>query len=120
MLWPAFPKLRIALSTNERMTALESCDLFLHGSGPGLVGAKEAHLAREAGKPYGFGGITLNDGEIKGERELLAGAKFIIPPRHRLHESPVGQRYYTGPRIEFGPDATFGAGTEEQVGRRTS
>src|SRR5688572_27224037 len=73
-----FPKLKIAISKAERETALSECDFFLHGSGPGLVGAKETELARKSGKPYGFGGITLNDDEIRNHRELLTGAKFIF------------------------------------------
>ncbi|MES2571568.1 MAG: polysaccharide pyruvyl transferase family protein, partial [Verrucomicrobiota bacterium] len=56
-----FPKLKIAKTRAERESALAECDFFLHGSGPGMVGAKETKLAQQLGKPYGFGGITLND-----------------------------------------------------------
>ena len=101
-----FPKLKIAKSKAERETALAECDFFLHGSGPGLVGLKEAKLAQAAGKPYGFGGVTLNDGEIKDQRELLAGAKFVFlrdtDSMRALQASGI-----TGPQIDFGPDATF-------------
>jgi polysaccharide pyruvyl transferase WcaK-like protein len=101
-----FPKLKIARTKAEREAALAECDFFLHGSGPGLVGVKELILAQKAGKPYGIGGITLNDGEIKDQRELLAGAKFVFlrdtDSLRALQASGI-----TGPRMDFGPDATF-------------
>src|SRR5690606_19073526 len=78
MLTGRFPK--PAISTNERdaEAALGECNFFLHGAGPGLVGKAEAERARQAGKPYGFAGITLSDDEFKSHRELLAGAKFVF------------------------------------------
>jgi polysaccharide pyruvyl transferase WcaK-like protein len=101
-----FPKLRIAKTKAEQSAALAECDFFLHGSGPGLVGVKELQLAREANKPYGIGGITLNDDEIRQHKELLAGAKFIFlrdtDSMRALQASGI-----VGPRIDFGPDATF-------------
>ena len=101
-----FPKLKIAKTKPEREAALAECDFFLHGSGPGLVGWKEAQLAQQAGKPYGFGGVTLNDAEIAGQRELLAGAKFVFlrdtDSMRALQASGIA-----GPRVDFGPDATF-------------
>ena len=101
-----FPKLKIAQSLAEKEAALKDCDFFLHGSGPGLIGWKEAKLAQQAGKPYGFGGVTLNDGEIKDQRDLLAGAKFIFL-RDTDSLRALQASGLAGPRIEFGPDATF-------------
>ncbi len=101
-----FPKLKIAKTQAEREMAFAECDFFLHGSGPGLVGLKEAKLAQAAGKPYGFGGLTLNDGEIKNQRELLAGAKFIFL-RDSDSMRALQASGLTGPRMDFGPDATF-------------
>ena len=109
-----FPKLRIAKSQAERETALAECDFFLHGSGPGLVGWKEARLAQQAGKPYGFGGITLNDAEIKEQRELLAGAKFIFL-RDTDSLLVLQASGITGPRMDFGPDATFAIDLHDEV-----
>jgi len=43
-----FPKLRIANSPDEQQAALESCDFFLHGSGPALVGHRETERAQKA------------------------------------------------------------------------
>jgi polysaccharide pyruvyl transferase WcaK-like protein len=101
-----FPRLQIAKSSEERERALQECDFFLHGSGPGLVGIKEMIWAREMGKPYGVGGVTLNDAEIKEHREVLAGAKFVF-----LRDSDslraLKANGIQGPRLEFGPDATF-------------
>ena len=109
-----FPKLKIAKSKAERETALAECDFCLHGSGPLLVGLKELKLAKEAGKPYGIGGITLNDGEIKDQRELLAGAKFVFlrdtDSLRALQASGI-----TGPRMDFGPDATFAIDLRDEV-----
>ena len=102
-----FPKLKIAKSKAEKEAALAACDFFLHGSGPGLVGVQEAKLAQAAGKPYGFAGITLNDGEIAGHRDLLLRAKFIFlrdTDSLRALQTATGLR---PPRIDFGPDATF-------------
>lgn len=102
-----FPKLKIVKSKAEKETALAECDFFLHGSGPGLVGRQEAKLAQHAGKPYGFGGITLNDSEIVEHRDLLLGAKFVLL---RDTDSLRALRTATGlkpPQISFGPDATF-------------
>ena len=101
-----FPKLKIAKSKAETDAALAECDFFLHGSGPGMVGLKELKLAQKAGKPYGFGGITLNDGEIKDQRDLLAGAKFVFL-RDTDSLRALQATGITGPKIEFGPDATF-------------
>jgi polysaccharide pyruvyl transferase WcaK-like protein len=106
ILMKRFPKLKIATSKADREKALEECDFFLHGSGPGLVGAKETELAKKSGKPYGFGGVTLNDEEIRTKGELLAGAKFVFlrdtDSMKALQESGI-----TLPKVDFGPDATF-------------
>lgn len=109
MLRKRFPKLQIAKTGEEKDAALRECDFFLHGSGPGLVGAKEAAKAKAAGKPYGFGGVTLNDGEIKNSRELLEGAKFVylrdtesLKALKASGFAPDGK-----PPVDFGPDATF-------------
>ncbi len=101
-----FPKLKIAKSKAEREAALAECDFFLHVSGPSLVGVKELTLAQKAGKPYGIGGVTLTDVEIKDQRELLAGAKFVFL-RDTDSLRAVQASGITGPKIGFGPDATF-------------
>ena len=101
-----FPKLKIAKSKAEQTAALAECDFFLHGSGPLLVGLEALKLAAKAGKPYGIGSITMTDGEIKDQRELLAGAKFVFL-RDTDSMKAVQAAGITGPRVDFGPDATF-------------
>jgi hypothetical protein len=98
-----FPRLRLASTKAGQEEALAECDVFLHGSGPGLVGVAQAEAWRATRKPYGFGGVTLNDGELSGRRELLAGASFVYC---RDSESLEALRA-AGLRGEFGPDATF-------------
>jgi polysaccharide pyruvyl transferase WcaK-like protein len=109
-----FPKLRIAKSKAEHETALAECDFLLHGSGPMLLGLKELILAQKAGKPFGICGITLHDGEIKDQRELLASAKFVFlrdtDSLRALQASGI-----TGPRMDFGPDATFAIDLRDDV-----
>jgi len=51
LLTTRFPKLVIASTKAEQDAALDACDFFLHGSGPGLIGRAEADRARKAGKP---------------------------------------------------------------------
>ena len=106
LLTARFPKLAIARRKAEQDAALAACDFFLHGSGPGLVGAAEAERARKAGKPYGFAGVTLSDDELKNHRELLAGAKFVFT-RDTDSLEALQKADIKGPKTAFGPDATF-------------
>jgi polysaccharide pyruvyl transferase WcaK-like protein len=100
-----FPRLIVATTEAQQEAALLDCHFFLHGSGPGLVGWRETARAREAGKPYGFGGITLNDEEIRTHRGLLAGARFVFL-RDTASLRALEKSGVTG-RHDFGPDATF-------------
>jgi hypothetical protein len=106
LLTARFPKLAIARNKEDQDAALAACDFFLHGSGPGLVGAAEAERARQAGKPYGFAGVTLSDDELKTHRELLAGAKFVFT-RDTDSLKAFRKADIKGPTADFGPDATF-------------
>jgi polysaccharide pyruvyl transferase WcaK-like protein len=106
LLLKRFPKLQIASSEDEKRQARADCDFCLHGSGPGLVGWRELETWQKTGKPYGFGGVTLNDDEIKDRRELLAGAEFVYC-RDTLSLAALQESGLTGPVLEFGPDATF-------------
>jgi polysaccharide pyruvyl transferase WcaK-like protein len=101
-----FPKLNIAKTPEQQQTALQSCDFFLHGSGPGMVGRKETELAQQQGIPYGFGGITLSDEELQNYRELLNGAKFVFT-RDTLSLQALRAAGIDRPHSAFGPDATF-------------
>jgi len=106
MLRRRFPGLRLARTAEEQREAVASCDFFLHGSGPGLVGAAAAKTWQATGKPYGFGGVTLNDAELRDHRALLAGARFIFC-RDTLSLDALRAARLPGPVQEFGPDATF-------------
>lgn len=101
-----FKKLRIAVGAKAQEKALADCDFCLHGSGPGLVGAKQLKQWQATGKPYGFGGVTLNDDELKNHRELLAGAQFIYC-RDTTSLAALKASGITGTQMDFGPDATF-------------
>lgn len=101
-----FPRLRIVQTETEQVAALEACDFFLHGSGPGLVGQAAAALAQKMGKPYGFAGITLNDDELQQQRGLLAGAQFVFT-RDTDSLEALRKTGMQGPKMAFGPDATF-------------
>lgn len=127
MLWPnqlsadveqlllkRFPKLVVLKNKADQQTALQQCDFFLHGSGPGLVGRNEVELARQAGKPYGFAGVTLNDDEIKNQRELLNGAKFVYT-RDTESLKALKQSDINRPAKAFGPDATFAVDLRDET-----
>lgn len=106
MLRHRFPALRLARTAAEHQEALSGCDFFLHGSGPGLVGAAAAKAWQATGKPYGFGGVTLNDAELRDHRALLAGARFVFC-RDTLSLEALRAAGLSTPLQEFGPDATF-------------
>ncbi len=106
-----FPRLSIARTRAEQEAALADCDVFLHGSGPGLVGAAAAKAWQATKKPYGFGGVTLNDAELKNSRDLLAGAAFVYT-RDTLSLEALRA---AGLKGEFGPDATFAVDLRDET-----
>jgi len=106
MLLRRFPRLRIADTAEERREAMTACDFFLHGSGPGLVGVREARTWQATGKPYGFGGVTLSDAELRADKELLSRARFVFcRDTHSL--AALRASGAAAPVQDFGPDATF-------------
>ena len=106
MLKGRFPRLVVLKTAEEQKAALRDCDVALHGSGPGLVGAAALKEWQATGKPYVFGGVTLNDGELKAHRELLAGARAVFC-RDSDSLAALKASGVAAPRMEFGPDATF-------------
>ena len=106
MLRARFPKLNIARTDAEKDAALRDCDFCLHGSGPGLVGRRELYRWRETGKPYGFGGVTLSDNELRDDRGLLDGARFLFC-RDSLSLAAARAAGVKSPLLDFTPDATF-------------
>ncbi|MFW6154651.1 MAG: polysaccharide pyruvyl transferase family protein [Planctomycetota bacterium] len=101
-----FPKLTLATTPSQQAAALADCDFFLHGSGPSMSGWAEAQRAREAGKPYGFAGITLADDQLRTCRDLLADARFVFT-RDTDSLDALRRAGISGPKIGFGPDTTF-------------
>lgn len=106
LLTTRFPRLQLARTRAEQDAALAACDFFLHGSGPGLVGREAAERARQAGKPYGFAGVTLSDDELRTQKELLAGAKFVFT-RDTDSLRALQRADIKVAKAAFGPDATF-------------
>lgn len=101
-----FPRLQIADTAETQARALEECHFCLHGSGPGLVGAPQMQRWMDTGKPYGFGGVTLNDAELRGSRELLQKAAFVLC-RDTDSLAALRGAITTLPETGFFPDATF-------------
>lgn len=106
LLTTRFPRLQLARTRAEQDAALAACDFFLHGSGPGLVGRAAAEQAKQAGKPYGFAGVTLSDDELRTQKELLAGAKFVFT-RDTDSLRALQRADIKVAKAAFGPDATF-------------
>jgi hypothetical protein len=102
-----FPRLKIAKTQADKDAALAECDFFLHGSGPMLVGQKEVRLAKAAGKPYGIGGITLTDAEIRDQRDVLEGARFLFLRDTDSLRAVQAAGIKRPKTIGFAPDATF-------------
>ena len=109
-----FPTLKIAKTKAEQEEALAACDFLLHGSGPLLVGLEALKKARLAGKPYGIGGITMNDKEIADQRDILTNATFVFLRDSDSMEA-VRKSGITGPRIDLGPDATFAIDVRDEA-----
>ena len=108
MLKARFPRLAIVETEAEVAKAYASCDFFLHGSGPSLVGYGEmARWHRETGKPFGVYGVTFSETHISADRrEVLDAASFLyLRDPESLH---VAQRLgLKTPVIDWAPDGAF-------------
>ncbi len=102
-----FPNLAVMdRSPEAKAEAFRTHDFLLHGSGPGLVGAKSlAEWKKATGKPYGVGGITWS--YSADEMKVIDDARFAF---FRDSASLEVARNHGSrcPILEFGPDATFG------------
>src|SRR5262249_15433751 len=101
-----FPQLRVAKTADEQTQAIEQCDFCLHGSGPAIVGYQALNRWRQTKKPYGIGGISLHDAELRDQRELLSQARFVFC-RDTDSLRALEATKIQGPEMAFGPDATF-------------
>lgn len=85
--------------------AVRRADLFLHGSGPGLVGRRELSQWRDlCDKPFGVFGITLENPDSL--RDLLRGAAFIFTRETASLERVCAAEIRCG-IVDFAPDGTF-------------
>jgi hypothetical protein len=95
--------------------ALAECDLFLHGSGPSLVGRKEIDRWTATGKPYGIYGITFPGSYAPpAEAAKVAPASIEMVSRAAFaffRDSPslafAREHRATCPIMQFAPDGTF-------------
>lgn len=115
--------------TPELRAAFDRADLLLHGPASGLgAEADLAWWARNAGRPYGFFGVSVDpvshpdfgalpqlaemitalpdDHIAPGRRELLDGAAFLFC-RDSLTLRYLRAQGIKTPVLDFGPDATF-------------
>ncbi len=100
-----FPRLAILEpSRAAEAEAVRTHDFFLHGSGPGLTGAKSLAEWRLTGKPHGVGGITWS--YSAEQMKLIDSARFAFF-RDSVSLGVARDRGSTCPILEFGPDATF-------------
>ena len=102
-----FPKVRIIKGEDDIRSALAECDLFLHGSGPSLVGIKAMERwAAETSKPFGVYGVTLAQKLPQETIDLLNKAAFLYC-RDSVSLAGAKEQGVRCPVMEFGPDGAF-------------
>jgi hypothetical protein len=115
MLRRRFPRLTIVRGPGADAAALAECDLFLHGSGPSLVGRKEIDRWTATRKPYGIYGITFPGSYAPpAEAAKVAPASIEMVSRAAFaffRDSPslafARERGATCPIMQFAPDGAF-------------
>jgi polysaccharide pyruvyl transferase WcaK-like protein len=114
MLRLRFPRLRIVRGrivngkpdSPELEKAFAEADLFVHNSGPAMIGWAEAEAFKTlTGKPFGVFGVTYGL-YGKQERTTLPKADFIYF-RDSVSLALAKRDGITAPIMEFGPDAAF-------------
>lgn len=107
MLRRRFPNVAIVERQDALAAAFDECDFLLHGSGPSLVAARDvAKWAKQTGKPYGIGGITLAKMDEQ-TRKLLGDARFVFF-RDSVSLKVAQEGGVACPAMAFGPDGAFG------------
>lgn len=111
-----FPDVQIIQTEEEIQASFQTADLFVHGSGPSLVGRNNiSRWIRETGKPFGIYGITFPGKYIARtekmtaselDTELLNKAAFVFF-RDSVSLDFAKENGITCPIMEFGPDGTF-------------
>jgi polysaccharide pyruvyl transferase WcaK-like protein len=105
MLLKNFPELKIvegAAKDAAVKKALRRADIILHGSGPSLLCLEDVAAA---GRPYGALGVTVESVDDRA-KELIENAEFVFC-RETVSAGFLKGMGIKGPRIAFGPDATF-------------
>lgn len=118
MLRRRFPRLRVVKGTigkdgrasnPELEEAVDWADFLLHGSGPSLVGAKDAAaFVKHTHKPFGVYGIThgsFPEGP-EGDAALLGKARFVYF-RDSVSLQAARDAGVDCPVMEFAPDGAF-------------
>ncbi|QYY35516.1 polysaccharide pyruvyl transferase family protein [Ruficoccus sp. ZRK36] len=91
----------------------ENADLFVHGSGPGLIMKSSIEAWAATGKPYGIYGVTLE--KFPPENiELLSGARFVFC-RDTVSLTQARAHKVKSPCLEFAPDAAFAADEQDET-----
>ncbi|MDR2040420.1 MAG: polysaccharide pyruvyl transferase family protein [Bacteroidales bacterium] len=94
------------VDSEEVKKAVESADIFIHGSGPSVVAASNLEFwAKHTDKPFGIYGTTIEHISEK-LAALLKKASFIFT-RETASIEKLRQAGITGQHIMFAPDATF-------------
>ncbi len=112
-----FPRLQIVKGTigengkasnPELQTAIEWCDLLLHGSGASLVASKDvAAFIKHTDKPFGVYGITHGSFQSgANDKELLSQARFVYF-RDSVSLKLAQTEGVKAPVMEFAPDGAF-------------
>ncbi|MDC6366827.1 MULTISPECIES: polysaccharide pyruvyl transferase family protein [Flavobacteriaceae] len=116
-----FPKVKVIYGDVDRdynvtseavISAFETADVMIHGSGPYVVGRTNLEAWRKhTKKPYGIFGTTIAhiDGKLK---DLLNGAAFVYT-RETKSVKVLNDHGITAKEIGFAPDATFYLNTHD-------
>lgn len=123
MLMRRFPRLQIVRGqivngkpdSAELEKAFAEADLFVHNSGPAMIGWAEAETFKKlTGKPFGVFGVTYGL-YGKQERATLSKADFIYF-RDSVSLALAKQDGITAPIMAFGPDAAFATNVVDREG----
>jgi polysaccharide pyruvyl transferase WcaK-like protein len=123
MLEQRFPAVSIVQAEQDIEKAFAEADLFVHGSGPSLVGRQNiVRWIEKTGKPFGIYGITFpgryvaRDVELTAaplDVELLNKAAFVFF-RDSVSLAFAKETGITCPIMEFGPDGTFAVDVQNE------
>jgi len=116
MLERRFPNVPIIQEEQDVKNAFVEADLFVHGSGPSLVGRRDISRWIEAtGKPFGIYGITFPGKYVARDVKLTASPmdiELLNKASFAFFRDSVSLDFakeigITCPIMEFGPDGTF-------------